>query len=212
MRAEVEAKFVADDPAPLAALEATSSLAFADLGPARVVPETDRYLDTRDGALASARWACRLRDREGAIRISLKGPAEATAGAWHHRRPEVEGPATTSTDPADWPESDARRLLVELAGGGALVERFVLRQERTERPVVVDGQSVATLSHDVVEILHGGRELGRLFVVELELTSAETMPADRFDALAAALAAHPGLRPEPRSKLEHALELLLAAR
>jgi len=208
MRAEVEAKFVAEHPAALAALASAPSLGFATLGPAQVVPETDRYLDTPHGALAAARWACRLREREGVTRLSLKGPAEVTDGAWHHRRPEVEGPATASIVPTDWPESDARRALAELAGEAELVERLELRQERTERPAIADGETVATLSLDVVDVLDGGRKLGRLLVVELELASDEALPPDRFEALAGELAARPDLRPDPRTKLEHALEML----
>ncbi len=208
MRAEVEAKFIADDPAALVALASAPSLATATLGPARVVPEADRYLDTVDGALAAARWACRLRDRDGLTRVSLKGPAETTDGAWHHRRPEIEGPATASIVPTDWPDSDARRTLDELAGGAELVERVELRQERTERPTIVDGAPVATLSLDIVDVLAAGTKLGRLLVVELELASDDALPASLFEALAGALAARPGLRPDPRSKLEHALEML----
>lgn len=208
MRAEVEAKFISDDPAALAALASAPSLGSATLGPARVVPEADRYLDTSDGALAAARWACRLRDRDGLTRVSLKGPAETTDGAWHHRRPEIEGPATASIVPTDWPESDARRTLDELAGGAELVERVELRQERTERPTIVDGAPVATLSLDVVDVFARGTRLGRLHVVELELAGDDALPASGFEALAGALAARPGLRPDPRSKLEHALEML----
>lgn len=208
MRAEVEAKFAADDPSVLDALATAPSVGIAVLGPARIAIETDRYLDTPEGALAASRWACRLRDRDGVIRVSLKGPAEATDGAWHHRRPEVEGPATASIVPTDWPESNARHTLAELAGGAALVERFELRQERTERPAIVDGETVATLSLDVVDVIEGGRKMGGLLVVELELASDEALPADRFEALAGALTARPGLRPDPRTKLEHALEML----
>jgi inorganic triphosphatase YgiF len=211
MRAEVEAKFIADDRSALDALATAESLGWATLGPARVVPEIDRYLDTTEGALAAARWACRLRDRDGSIRVSLKGPAETTDGTWHHRRPEIEAPATASIDPADWPESEARRRLVALADGSALVERFELRQQRTERPTLADGGRVATLSLDVVDVRADGRQIGRLHVVELELMSAEGLPEDRFGDLARALSARRGLRPDPRSKLEHAFGLLGSA-
>ena len=208
MQAEVEAKFVAGDPSVLDALGSAPSVGIATLGTAHVAVETDRYLDTPDGALAAARWACRLRERDGAMRVSLKGPAEATAGSWHHRRREVEGAATASIVPGDWPESEARRRLIELAGGGELVERFELRQQRTERPAIVDGEQVATLSLDVVDVHAGGASLGRFLVVELELASELALAPDRFEALARTLAARPGLRPDPRSKLEHAVEML----
>jgi inorganic triphosphatase YgiF len=208
MRAEIEAKFLADDLAVLEALATTPDLAFAALAPARTVPESDRYLDTIDGELAARRWACRLRRREGAFRVSLKGPTETTIGSWHHRRPEIEGPATDSLEPADWPDSEARQWLLELAGGNPLVERFELRQDRTERSVVVDGQPIGTMSLDVVDVIDRERERGRLNVVELELAGEDSVSADGFRILAEALAALPGLRPDPRTKLEHALELI----
>jgi inorganic triphosphatase YgiF len=208
MRAEVEAKFLAADRDVLDALATLPALGFASLGSPGTFSEWDRYLDTADGALANRRWACRLRSRDGAHRVSLKGPAEATAHEWHHRRPEVEGPATDSLDPESWPASDARRRLLELTGGAELVERFGLRQERTERAVLVDGQPVATMSLDVVDIIEGGRERGRLLVAELELANEESLAVDRFGVLADALADRHGLTPDPRTKLEHALERL----
>jgi inorganic triphosphatase YgiF len=210
MRAEVEGKFLAADRDVLDALATMPAIGFAELGTARTVSEWDRYLDTVDGALAARRWACRLRSRDGALRVSLKGPAEATAEAWHHRRLEVEGPATSSRDPADWPESEARRRLRELAGDAELVERFGLRQERTERHVLVEGRAVGTMSLDVVHIVERGRDRGRLLVVELELAGDDSLPMDRFGVLADALAAQAGLTPDPRTKLEHALERLAA--
>jgi inorganic triphosphatase YgiF len=210
MRAEVEAKFVADDPSVLAGLAGAPSLAFAVLGPARTVPESDRYLDTADGLLSAARWACRLRNRGGEVTVSLKGPAESVANAWHHRRPEVEGPATDSLEPADWPHSEARDWLVELSGGAPLEERVSLRQLRTERAVLVEDRAVATLSLDVVDVIAVAGERGRVCVVELELASGDSLPAGGFEALADALSTYPGLRADPSSKLEHALHQLAA--
>jgi inorganic triphosphatase YgiF len=210
MPPEVEAKLRAGDAAPLDALAIEPTLDGAELGPARTVDEIDRYLDTADGRLEAARWACRLRAREGAVRVSLKGPAETSDRGWLHRRPEVEGPATDSTDPADWPMSDARRHLERLSGGAPLVERLRLDQRRTERPVRIDDRRVATLSLDRVDIVRGDRRAGVLFVVELELVEADALPHDELRRLAEALAARPGLAPDPRTKLEHALEWLAA--
>jgi inorganic triphosphatase YgiF len=210
MRVEVEARFLADDSAVLDALAASSTLGFARLGTARTVAESDRYLDTADGALAMRRWACRLRRRNGALRVSLKGPPEATVADWHHRRPEVEGPATDSLRPGDWPNSEARRMLLEITGRRELIERFELRQQRTERPVVVDARRVGTMSLDVVDVIDSGRQRGRVHIVEIELAGETSLRADRFEVLAAALAARPGLRADPRTKLEHALECLAA--
>lgn len=211
MPTEIEAKFRADDDAPLTILEQADALGGAQLGPGRAVDEVDIYLDTVRGDLAGARWACRLRSREARVRVSLKGPAQAVGDAWLHRRPEVEGPATEDLDPACWPPSEARQLVDHLRQGGALVERFTLRQRRIERRVRVEARELGTLTLDRATVEHRGRWLGRLRVVELELHGAST-PDDqrRLVELAAALDATPGLVAEERTKLEHALELIEA--
>jgi inorganic triphosphatase YgiF len=212
MAIEVEAKFRAEGSEPLEALAVVSHLGRARLGHARTVAESDRYLDTDDGRLAAARWACRLRTREGTTRISLKGPpAGAPSGDWHHRRPEVEGPASDEVAPESWPPSEARDLLATLTGGRRLAERLRLDQERTERSVTLDGgHALGTLTLDRVRIAAGSADLGRLFVVELELDPASGRAEDELEALAAANARVPGLVAEPRTKLEHALHRLNA--
>lgn len=209
MPTEVEAKFRADGPGPLSLLAAVPTLGRAILGAATTVTEVDRYLDTAGDRLAAALWACRLRARGGNIRVSLKGPAEATSGAWLHRRPELEGPATQSLHPGDWPESEARAFLDELRQGEPLEERFELRQRRTERAVTVEETALGVLSLDAVEVHRDGRGLGELFMVELELSGEGDADGVRhLQGLAEALEQRPGLSADPRTKLEHALELL----
>ena len=53
-----------------------------------------------------------------------------------------------------------------------------------------------------------GTDLGELFVVELELDASSAGAESELDGLASELAAIGGLLPEPRSKLEHAIERL----
>lgn len=210
MPVEVEARFRADGPGPLAALAAAPRLGDAVLGPARTAEVLDRYVDTDDGRLARERWACRMREREGSVRVSLKGPAGGPAGdAWRHRRPELEGPATASLDPVDWPPSPARDRVEALAGGKRIRERLQVRQERTERAVTIDGgTALGTLSLDRVRLRAGDRDLGELFMVELELHEATPAAEAGLDAMADALAAVPGLHPEPSTKLDVALARL----
>jgi inorganic triphosphatase YgiF len=212
MATEVEAKFRADGEGPLRRLESMARLADATLGEARSIDEVDTYLDTWRGALGVARWACRLRRRDGRVIVSLKGPAEASSGGWLHRRPELEGPATEALDPRRWPSSPARDLVDALRAGDPLVERLTLRQRRVERPVRAAGRAVGVLTLDRVRIEHAGRAVGDLHVVELELR-AGAPPEDEelLRRLADALAAVPGLEPEERSKLEHALERIDAS-
>lgn len=201
MPTEVEAKFVAAGQQVLDALRAADSLGSASLGSAFSFDETDAYLDTVDRRLAAARWACRLRTRDGATIVSLKGPPRSPwpAPEWLHRRPEVEGPASAALDPETWPASAARALLLDLSGGAPLVELVRLRQTRTERPVMLDGHLLGTLSLDRVTLPGMGNVL---LGVELELHGDDEAS---LGAVAAALAANPDLEPDPLTKLEHAL-------
>jgi inorganic triphosphatase YgiF len=207
MPPEIEAKFQADDPRPLAALTTLERLGRADLGPARVVDEVDRYLDTGEGTFAAAGWACRLRTRGASTIVSFKGPARTDARDGVHERPEIEGPATDSTDPAAWPDSAARSFADELRRGHALREIARLDQRRTERSVTTGGRRVGVLSLDEVTVVGAPRGRDRLHTVELEIDPAAGGTA-ALAPLAAALARLDGLVPDPTSKLEHALERL----
>lgn len=203
---ETELKLLAQD-AALHALAAIDGLGPATLGPPRTVAESDVYLDTPAGALAAARWACRLRSREGRRVISCKGPAQHAPGAALHRRPEVEGlaPDGAMRGAIGWPSSDARDLVLRLAGDEPLVERVTLRQQRTERTARVDGLGIGTLSLDRVKVEHGGMLLGGFAVVELELDDG--VDVARLGGVIEALLAWPGLVPDGLSKLERALAL-----
>jgi inorganic triphosphatase YgiF len=210
MPIEVELKFRAETETALETLAARDRLGDARLGPAATVDEEDRYLDTADGRLAAARWACRLRRHGTTVIASLKGPPEADVTAdGLHRRPEVEGPALATLDPSRWPSSPARDLVLRLSGRAPLHEILRLRQRRTERAVEADDVRLGTLSLDRVDVEHEDRLLMRLFVVELEL--APNRPVARAASLASALASVDGMAPDPRTKLEHALAALAAA-
>lgn len=208
MTLEVELKFIAAVPGPLEALAVSSTLGAAQLGPPRVIDELDRYLDTESGRLAAAGWACRLRTRGEHTIVSLKGPAQHAEAAESraHRRPEIEGPASSTLDVGAWPASPARDSLDELRGGEPMRERLTLEQQRTERLVTLDGRPIATLTLDRVTVLYEGRRAGDLCVVELELlpeASEASLPA-----LADALQATRGLAADPSTKLEHALAFI----
>lgn len=205
---EVELKLRAETDAPLLALAAADRLGPLELGAPSEVAEVDRYLDTADGRLARAGWACRLRSRQGSTRISLKGPPEVgTAGALH-RRPEVEGPASDEVDPARWPPSAALERLMALSGGAPLVEWLVLEQLRTERAATLADVPAGTLSLDRVRVLRDGVERGQFLVVELEMDGRALGEGLDPEALLSALQATSGLQVEPATKLERALGLL----
>jgi inorganic triphosphatase YgiF len=205
---EVELKVRAETDAPLRALTTLARLGPADLGPPTEVLELDRYLDTTDGRLAAAGWACRLRTRQGSTRLSLKGPPQHAAGAALHRRPEIEGPADASLPPGEWPASPARERLLALSAGASLVERLALRQRRVERSASVGGKRVGTLSLDRVRVELASVERGAFVAVELELDDAALGAGFDPAPLVDALLATRGLSQEPHSKLERALALL----
>ncbi|HLY36216.1 MAG TPA: CYTH domain-containing protein [Candidatus Limnocylindria bacterium] len=206
---EVELKFLATGSAPLRRLARRRRLGPARLGPPETVDEVDRYLDTDDGRLATARWACRLRTRGDRVIVSLKGPPEAARSpAGLHRRPEVEGPARASLDPLSWPASAARGLLLELSGGGRLAERLALHQRRTERAVLVGDARVGELSLDRVVVTRGRERGGTLWTAELELVADSVADLGLIDALRNALAKLSGLAADRLTKLEHAEAML----
>lgn len=208
---ESELKYLAADERPLLHLATADRLGPARLGPASTVTELDRYLDTADLRLAAVRWACRLRTRDRRTIVSLKGPAQHRPGDLLHLRPEVEGPAGPGLEPRAWPLSPARDRLLAMIGGAALLERFSLAQQRTERSVSLDGRRIGGLSLDRVRVVHREVEVGRMLVVELELDPAP--PASGLDhrALAKALGQTSGLAADPLSKFERAQEMLATA-
>lgn len=204
MTAEVELKLLADGPRPLERLAAVAKLGDARLGVPVTFDEVDRYLDTADGRLAASGWACRLRERAGRVIVSIKGPLEASAVEWLHRRSEVEGPASVELDPAAWPPSPARELLESLSGGEGLTEQLRLRQRRTERAVVHGELAIGTLSLDEVLVEAAGDAGEPFWVVELELRAGMDSASAIVSSAADALLAVPGLVPDRLTKLERA--------
>ena len=205
---EAELKYTALDGRPLFELEGLPALGAAHLGPPRMTLELDRYLDTADQRLAAARWACRLRERDGGTIVSLKGPPQHRPDDVVHRRDELEGPGGPGLDPLTWPASPARERLLEMTQGGELVERFRLEQERTERVVSLGEMPVGILSLDRVRVLNHDHEAGRMYVVEVELDPATLAAGFDHRPVADALERVPGLTRDPLSKLERALALL----
>jgi inorganic triphosphatase YgiF len=205
---EAELKYTALDERPLRELEGAELLGPARLGAARTVAERDRYLDTADLRLAAARWACRLRTRDGRTIVSLKGPAEHGPGDLLHLRPEIEGPAYSGLEAPAWPPSPARDRLLAMTAGAELQERFSLAQERTERSVKIGETRVGGLSLDRVRVMHREIEIGRMAVVELELDPEAVAQGLDHDPLSMALSAMEGRVPDPSSKFERALAML----
>src|SRR3990172_7286094 len=109
-------------------------------------------------------------------------------------------------DPAAWPQSNARALLLELAGDAPLAERFTLRQRRRERDLR-GPEGWAVLSLDDVVVEHAGAVLGDLAALEVEMRGGDEV---MLHDLAAVLEKSGTVGGAPVSKLG-AAEMLLAA-
>ncbi|MEA2653145.1 MAG: hypothetical protein QOI37_372 [Chloroflexota bacterium] len=168
---------------------------------ARSAQFEDRYVDTADGALTKAGFAVRIRQSGRGTVVSVKS-LERTAGAGGSvRREELEGPADRTAGPLEWPPSDARSLVLELAGDAPLVELVTIRQLRRKR-VVRDGDTRIELSLDEVDVVARSRVIDRFVELEAELVKGDE---ERLAALAEVFGGDPALSQADGSKLEAAM-------
>ena len=201
---ELELKYrVRDGEAAQRFLEAESLGRFKAASPVRPTQVEDRYVDTAAGDLARAGFAARLRQTKKGTSVGLKslngGPDGDSSAA--HRREELEGPAHESAAPHDWPASDARSLVLELAGDAPLLELVTIRQHRRRRELR-DGYTRVELSLDEVDVVVRGNVIDRFAELEVELLKGDEA---RLTALDDIFAADETLQRSPISKLETAL-------
>ena len=161
----------------------------------------DRYVDTADGALARAGFAVRLRQSGKGTILSVKSTARTNGSGGSTRREELEGPADRTTGPLEWPASDARSLVLELAGDAPLLELVTIRQLRRKR-IVRDGDTRVELSLDEVDVVARSEVVDRFVELEAELVKGNE---SRLTRLAEVFLGDPALRPANRSKFEAAM-------
>lgn len=202
---EVELKYRVDD---LAAAErylvAEQIGSFSGGTAARASELEDRYVDTADGAMARAGFAVRLRRSGRDTAVSVKALERTTGSGGSVRREELEGPADRTAGPIEWPASDARSLVLELAGDAPLVELVTIRQLRRKR-VIRDGDTRVELSVDEVDVVARSRVIDRFVEFEAELVKGAE---ERLADLAEVFEADPALSPSNGSKLEAALAVI----
>ena len=201
---EIEAKFNVPDRQVLQRLQALDRLAGFDLAAGRVKHVHDTYLDTTARHILSAGYACRLRQQGDEYLFTLKGLGSAQDAI--HRREELEATVPPVLSPAQWPASPARERLVELIGSSPLTTLFELEQERWVRDLMRGERRIAEMSLDDVRVAVGGHEQAYL-EMEVEL-GPQGNEAD-LARIAACLRDEWQLPPEPRSKFERALSLIV---
>ncbi len=204
---EVELKFrVLDLAAAERYLVADSIGPFVAGAAARATQLEDRYVDTAAGALTQAGFAVRLRQSGRGTVVSVKSLAKTDGAGGSVRREELEGPADRTAGPLEWPASDARSLVLELAGDAPLVELVTIRQLRRKR-ILRDAETRIELSLDEVDVVVRSRVVDRFVELEAELVKGDET---RLIEIAAAFATDPALTSEQGSKLEAALAAVRA--
>ncbi len=199
---EVELKYrVADLVAAERYLVADAIGPFGGSAATRSSQIEDRYVDTAAGALANAGFAVRVRQSGRGATVSIKSLGRTTGPGGAVRREELEGPADRTAGPLEWPASDARSLVLELAGDAPLVELVTIRQLRRKR-IIRAGDTRVELSLDEVDVVSRSRVVDRFVELEAELVKG---PEDRLVDLAAVFSADPALSAADGSKLESAL-------
>jgi len=199
---EVELKYrVLDLPAAERYLSAATIGPFTGASQARSTQMEDRYVDTADRAMERAGFAVRLRSSGSGVVVSVKSRSQRKGPGGAVGREEIEGPADRTAGPPDWPASDARSLVMELAGDAPLVEVVTIRQLRRKRQLR-DGSTRVELSLDEVDVVASKRVVGRFIELEAELTKGDEA---RLVGLASAFGADPALTVANGSKLDAAL-------
>ncbi len=213
---ELELKYSVNDEPGVRALLDGERLAGFECGPWRTVEVEDRYLDTSDRALAATGYGARLRGVGGRSVVTVKkeiGAAPRTRSVRPSRalsdRMELEAPAGRGLDPRRWPESAARSLIEAASRGQPLRTLFEINQRREERDLLQDGEVVARLSLDSATVRRFGRARGSFTTLEIE--AARELADDRrvvLDQLATVFDDVAELRPEPRSKMQLAAQVI----
>lgn len=206
---EVELKYrVVDLAAAERYLVAEEIGSFSGGSAARASQFEDRYVDTADGSMARAGFAVRIRHGGRDTIVSVKALARTEGAGGSIRREELEGPADRTSGPLEWAASDARSLVLELAGDAPLVEVVTIRQLRRKR-IIRDGDTRVELSLDEVDVVARSRVVDRFVELEAELVKGAE---ERLASLAAVFSADPALAPSSGSKLEAALAAIGAGR
>ncbi len=200
---EIEAKFAAPDAETLRRLKTVKRLTGFTLATGQTKQVHDTYLDTADRAILAAGYACRQRVQADGVLITLKGLGGAKGAI--HRREELEILLPEAQPPAKWPASPVRDRVLQLIGKARLIPLLELQQTRTVRPMRHNRRLVAEMSLDEVHLTVKNEEQVH-FELEVELTPRGT--ESHLAEIATHLQDEWGLKPEPCSKFERALESL----
>jgi hypothetical protein len=199
--------------AVLRTIEGRDEIAGHALGATRSERIQDRYLDTSDRRLEMVRIALRVREQDGRMLITLKGPSATgrwggedrlelerdwSKRAWKEVREELQGRGVAIRAPSTGPSSALETLAA--AGFEIVQDRAAERRIRDVRPRGGGQGRVAELALDTVTYHFPGRDV-RHYEVEIEAKTRRG--AEAVAAVATALVDRywPRLRPWRHGKL-----------
>ncbi len=197
-KVETEAKFVISDASVFSALQEITQLGSFELKPVGVYTLVDRYLDTASRQMFRAGFACRIRQVNSRQLLTLKATAPADGGL--HRRQEFEV-EIESEQPQLWPDSEAKKLVLQTVGDAPLQTLFVVHQTRQQYHVFRQDRLVIEFSLD--EVAFNDPAVVDYCGLEAELT-ADGVETDLVE-LVEALQANWLLQPDSLSKFERGL-------
>ncbi len=163
----------------------------------------DTYFDTASWHLLKAGYACRQREREQDVLITLKSVHKAAGPV--HKREEWEITLPAPQSPATWPDSKVQARIRRLSQGAPLLPQFTLQQHRTTRDIYDETRLIAELCLDDVTLQYPTHAQHYMEAeIELQAEGSETDLAK----LISHMQDIPGLVLQRQSKFERALAAL----
>ncbi len=200
---EIEAKYAILDPQTFNLLQRLQCLGPYPLVDSKQRSFRDTYLDTPDGRLLRAGYACRWRVTDTIQRITVKGLAQGLATA--HQREEFEAlfHDVDPTRPAGWGNTPPHDLVMRLIGDLSLSPLLALRQTRMTRLLLnPQGDPLAELALDRF-IVEGDPSQRASLELEIELIGSADV--SQLTPIQQALSQIDGLSWQPTSKFERAV-------
>lgn len=199
---EVEAKFSIPDEQTYQRLLGATSLAGYSLEEPNLLRLHDRYVDTTEGAILAAGYACRIRQQNDLTFATLKGLGTASGAI--HRREEFEVALPRPLPPEQWPASAARDLALRLSRREPLITILEADQTRYRRHLCDGDRVVAELNLDRLRLQQG--RASSPVQLELEVELLHDTGDEALEELSRELQFGWALVPQSQSKFERGLE------
>ena len=200
---ETEIKLAADGPEALAGLRGVLTELCTDVRPSAQRHVRDIYVDTEDWRLYQAGVALRLRQSPESTLLTLKALGSVQEGL--AERLEVEEVLPTVPEPVtgELPGDEIARLLRPVVAGSVLVTKLVIEKSGEVFHAVARKGLGLKVTSEVVSI--EGAPGGTFAEAELELVAGRPKDLRR---LGEDLRRRLHVRPSPRSKFDHAVQVL----